>query len=39
MNELTKLNVSQLPMWNEKVARFGRGLISDHNGGKTPITQ
>jgi hypothetical protein len=38
-HELANINVSQLPTWNEKVARFGRGLISDHNGGNTLVTQ
>jgi hypothetical protein len=33
------INVSQLPTWNEKVARFRMGPILDNNGGKTPITQ
>jgi hypothetical protein len=39
MHELGNINVSQLPTWNEKVVRFGRGSILDHNGGKTLVTQ
>jgi hypothetical protein len=38
-HELANINVSQLPTWNEKVARFGRGSILEDNGGKTLVTQ
>jgi hypothetical protein len=31
-------DVSQLQTWSEKVARYGKGSISDHNGGKIRVS-
>ncbi len=39
LHELANINVSQFPTSNEKVARFRKGPILDHNGGKTLVAQ